>query len=130
MRQSGPCALEIAWAVKYMDHSPAADGVNCQQTALTVITRIKPGQAAGLETLLDRIGGPNITNNSYIRFAAVSTLHFCCWVVVQDDPAFPPSLVFECNHDGPVAPHLDELIEHGRRGLVEIYNYCEGFSPD
>src|SRR5258708_12141919 len=102
MRQSGPCALEIGWAAKYMDHSPAADGVNCQQTALTVITRLKPGQAAGLETLLDRIGGPNITNNSYIRFAAVSTLHFSCWVVFHPDPPLPPTLASESHHNRPV----------------------------
>jgi hypothetical protein len=111
-----------------MNQTSATDGVNAQQSALTVITRIKPGQVASLEKLLDQIGGSNIAGNDYIRFGAVSTLHFCCWVVVQDDPAFPPSLVFECNHDGPTAPHLDQLIEHGRRALVEIYNHCEGFS--
>jgi hypothetical protein len=106
------------------------DGTNAQQQALTVITRIKPGQVASLEAMLDEIGGPNIATNGYIRFSAVTTLHLCCWVVVRDDSAFPPSLVFECNHDGPPGPHLDELIEQGRRGLVEIYNHCEDFSPD
>lgn len=111
-----------------MNYASTSDETNAQQRALTVITRIKSGQVASLEKLLDQIGGSNIANNGYVRFDAVSTLHFCCWVVVRDDPAFPPSLVLESNHDGPTAPHLDELIEHGKRGLVEIYNHCEGFS--
>ena len=38
-------------------------------------------------------GGGDIVGNGLINFGAIETLHFCCWVVVQDDPAFPPSVV-------------------------------------
>ena len=94
---------------------------------MTVITRVKAGETANLEATLERIGG-NITGNGLINFNAIETLHFCCWVVVQDGPAFPTSLVWESNHDGTLENQIGEVLARGKAGLEAIYSHCEGYT--
>ncbi len=97
------------------------------QSALTIITRIKPEQLPALEKLLDEIGG-SVQSNGYIPFTKIASLHFACWVILKDDLQFPPTLVFENNHDGDNETHLDEFIAGSLAGLNAIYSVCEDYS--
>jgi hypothetical protein len=97
------------------------------QNPTTIIIRVKAGMVPDLERILDKIN-QDIPGNGLINFAGIISLHFCCWVVVQDDPNFPTSLVWEINHDGTTESHLDQVIANGRAGLEAIYQYCEGYT--
>jgi len=98
---------------------------NVDQHALSVITRIKPSEFNILAAVLDQIGNPD--TNTLADFHAITSLHFCCWVIVADDPRFPPCLVLESNYDGTLEQHLDQLITHAGAGLDAIYRTCEGY---
>jgi hypothetical protein len=96
------------------------------QNALTVITRVRAEESAALETLLDQIGN-HIKDNDYICFARITSLHFACWALLNNDPNFAPTLVLETSYDGALEDHLQELIREGGRGLDAIYSRCEGY---
>src|SRR5580765_4886548 len=101
---------------------------NVDQHALSVITRIKPSEFNILAAVLDQIGNPD--TNTLADFQAITSLHFCCWVIVADDPRFPPCLVLESNYDGALEDHLDQLITHAGAGLDAIYCTCEGYPAE
>jgi hypothetical protein len=97
------------------------------QSPLTIITRIKSGATAQLEAVLDEIGG-DIVGNRYIRFAEIPSVHFARWVIIDNDPAFPPVLVMEVNYDGNEETLLRAIIQQGMAALNLIYGACEGFA--
>lgn len=99
------------------------------QNALSVVTRIKPDQVAALEDVLASIGN-DIAGNTLVPFARIPSLHFACWVVLNRDAKFAPSLVLEGNHDGPTDAHLDEWVRAAAPGLDAIYSKCEGYPAD
>lgn len=96
------------------------------QNGLTIITRIRSGQAGALEDLLNGVG-KDIKGNPLVHFTDMPSLHFACWVILkQGATAFPDQLVLELNFDGAVDGILEELIQHGGDGLGAIYGHCEG----
>jgi hypothetical protein len=97
-----------------------------RQNPLTVITRIKPGEAGPLGAVLDEIGN-DIRNNRYIRFSEILSVHFARWVIIDSDPTFPPTLVLETNYDGQQEDHLRELTAKGLPALNLIYSKCEDY---
>ncbi len=99
------------------------------QNAFTIITRIKPDRVETLSKLLDEIGG-DINGNPYICFPRIKSIHFACWVILKDDPNFPPTLVMETNHDGDTESHLNDLTANGLNGLTAIYSNCIGYPPN
>ena len=81
--------------------------------------------------------------NSYVRFGETKT-HFARFVVLDgepvedecwdDEPTYPPLLVFASNHDDGHDAYLESLIragkeEDGRPGLNAIFSHCEGYPP-
>jgi hypothetical protein len=96
------------------------------QNAFSVITRVQPDQVDSLQALLDSIGN-DIYGNPTLRFADVKSMHFASMVLLNRDTRFPPSLVFESNHDGDQALHLDDLCTHAAPGLRAIYGKCAGY---
>lgn len=99
------------------------------QNALSVVTRIKPDQVAALETVLAQIGA-DVAGSSLVPFSQITSLHFACWVLLNRDSKFGPSLVLESNHDGPTDAHLDEWVHVAGAGLAAIYSKCEGYPAD
>lgn len=97
-----------------------------QQNGLTVVTKIKQGQAKALDDLLSGIGN-NLKNNQLIRFQRMRELHFASWIILNNDPSYPPYLVLETSYDGDLESHLDQLIEHGQAALDQAYRLCEGY---
>ena len=108
--------------------NPKFQEANVEQHALSVITRIKPDKSDHLGGVLDQIGNPE--TNTLVHFHAITSLHFCCWVIVADDPRFSPCLVLESNYDGALEQHLDQLIAHAGAGLDAIYRACEGYPAE
>src|SRR5580698_5000358 len=99
-----------------------------RQNGLTVITRITQGAAQNLDGLLSHIGN-NLKHNQLIHFSRMRRVHFASWIILNNDPAYDPYLVLETSYDGDLDDHLDELIEHGRAALDQVYSYCEGYPP-
>ena len=96
------------------------------QGALTVITEINPGEQAALNQLLTELGG-DPGGNPQLPLGKVGSLHFACFVIINEDSPYPPLLAFENNHDGTLDTHLEELTEAGIEGLGAIYQHCVGF---
>ncbi|MDQ2686381.1 MAG: hypothetical protein M3Y28_00780 [Armatimonadota bacterium] len=99
------------------------------QNALSIVTRIQPDQVAALESVIASIGN-DVAGNTLVPFAQIPSLHFACWVVMNRDSKFAPSLVLEGNHDGPTDAHLDEWVRAAAPGLDAIYSKCEGYPAD
>ena len=97
-----------------------------RQNGLTVVTRIREGEASALDVLLSSIGN-DLKNNQLIHFPRMNQLHFASWIILNNDPAYPPALVLETSYDGDLESHLDDLIEHGHAGLDAVYSKCEGY---
>jgi len=97
-----------------------------RQNGLTVVTRIKQGQAKALDALLSTIGAA-LKTNKLIRFHRMNQLHFASWIILDSDPAYPPYLVLETSYDGDLEDHLDQLIDYGKQALDQAYRLCEGY---
>src|SRR5437764_4189129 len=97
-----------------------------KQNALTIITHIKPDEIASLNQLLTFIGD-HLSDNQYVRYVEIGTIHFTCWVIIAGDPVYLPSLVFEVNYDGAVEDLYSDLIKQAGPGLDAIYGKCIGY---
>ena len=95
-------------------------------TILTFITKVAPGKAAPLESLLAHIGG-DVPDDPRLPFASLKLLHFASFVLFEDKE-YGPYLVFENNFDGPLDAYLDDLLRHAGGGLHEIYSCCLGYT--
>ena len=89
------------------------------QTAITTISRIKPGRSPQLRAVLGQFTtlGPDSPIN------LISTIHFARWVMIDDDTR----LLFTTNFDGSWDDYIDEFIEKAADGLDAIWSNCEGF---
>jgi len=98
-----------------------------QQHALSIIAEVAADKLAELRSLLQEIGN-DIRGNGHIRFAALSTTHFCRFVILpaSADLGITASLAFESNFDGDLDVHVEELIAAGS-GVTQIFGYCVGF---
>lgn len=95
-------------------------------TILTFITKVAPGRAAHLESLLAQIES-NVPGDPRLPFASLKLLHFASFVLLKDQE-YGPYLVFENNFDGPLDAYLEELLKHAGGGLHEIYGCCLGYT--
>src|SRR5215217_4253984 len=127
-RQLSRPVIQAHDVVEHRMRNPKFQEAIVEQHALSVITRIKPAEFDHLGSVLDQIGNPE--TNTLIDFHAITSLHFCCWVIVADDSRFSPCLVLESNYDGALEQHLDQLIAHAGVGLDAIYRACEGYPAE
>lgn len=96
------------------------------QNALTVIADVKPGERAALNDKLTEFGR-DPDGNAELPLGKIPTLHFSCFVILNEDPPYPPSLVLESNYDGGLEPHLSRWTDVGLEGLRAIFSHCVGF---
>ncbi len=112
--------------------TPLPEPVAQQQSGLTLLARIRDGEVRALRDLLadihEHMNDPP-GEGRYIHFGALTTTHFCRFVLIPADPSLgcPGSLAFESNYDGDLDAHLDELIAAGGDALVSLYEKCVGF---
>ncbi len=100
------------------------------QKVLTVIAKIKPGDAAELEGLLTIIGqdirGHN--QNIYIKLEDFNTVHFCRWALIPNDiNGQKEHLLFVSYYDGKLRDHLDEFVDKAGDALDRIWGSCVGY---
>jgi hypothetical protein len=103
------------------------------QVALTIITRIKPGETESIKQLLKSMSS-NAAQNALIPFGRFSTIHFARLLVLDESTdlqgtMIAPSLVFIGECDAPLDGLLHELVDMAGAGLDMIYSHCEGY-PD
>ena len=106
-----------------------------EQNPLTVVTEIRADCLKKLKEYLKPIGD-DIKNNNVIQFSDFSNLHYCCFIIIEDEN--PPTgsnkanpiLVFEANIDGSVKVFLDGLCDKKPDFMRDVYDCCEGCPPD
>jgi hypothetical protein len=77
---------------------------------------------------LTRIGS-SIDQQQLIQFSNLKSLHFVAWLIIANDPEFPPDLVMEATYDGAQQAYFDDLLKYGAAGVDAIYSFCEGYPP-
>jgi hypothetical protein len=101
------------------------------QEALTVISRIKPGQVQTVKgilgTIADHRDGWNI-----VPFAKLPNVHFGRFVVFDetadlDGNAIPAQLALMTNVDAPLDAHLRDLATICGAGLDTVFEHCETY---
>ncbi|MDX1991384.1 MAG: hypothetical protein SF029_03290 [bacterium] len=101
------------------------------QNTLTVIARIKPGDAGRLEELLDLIGQDirGKDRNIYLKLEDFETLHFCRWVMIPNDGngGQKEFLLFVSYYDGGLRAHLDEFVDRAGEAMDLIWGGCVGY---
>lgn len=75
-----------------------------RQQALTVVAPVRAAVRAGLASRLDAA-----ESDVQDALVAVTSLHFARFVLLDGANGPASRLAFESNHDGELAPHLDEL---------------------
>jgi hypothetical protein len=101
------------------------------QVALTIITRIKPGETEALKQLLASMSDA-VANNAIIPFGRLSKTHFARLMVLEesidlDGAGIAPSLLFMLDCDAPLDRNLQELVDVAGEGLDRIYGHCEDY---
>jgi hypothetical protein len=101
------------------------------QVALTIITRIKPGETEDIKQLLKAMGN-NAAQNDLIPFGKFSTVHFARFVMLDESidlhgTVISPRLVFMAECDAPLHRLFNELADMAGDGLDKIYSHCEGY---
>ena len=104
------------------------------QVALTIITRIKPGEMEDIKQLLKTMR-KNVAQNDIISFSKLSTVHFARLMVLEasvdlNGALISPSLVFIAECDAPLDRLLNALASMTGEGLDTIYCHCEDYPAD
>ena len=109
-----------------------------RQQGLSVVAPIQNGRVEELRELLERVRQQVIDEmngedsaDHLIRFNDTPT-HFARLVLIDQDPGYPPQLLFASNHDGDGNKYLDALIaastlSSGENGLDLIWGHCKGY---
>ena len=109
-----------------------------RQRGLSVVAPIQNGRVEELRELLERVRQQVIDEmngedsaDHLIRFNDTPT-HFARLVLIDQDPGYPPQLLFASNHDGDGNKYLDALIaastlSSGENGLDLIWGHCKGY---
>ena len=101
------------------------------QEALTVITRIKPGQTQTVKGILGTIADHRDSSNT-VPFAKLPNVHFARFVVFDetadlDGNPIPAQLALMTNVDAPLDAHLRELATLCGAGLDIVFEHCEDY---
>jgi hypothetical protein len=62
-------------------------------------------------------------------FDKIENLHFCSFVIVEAEPGFEPTLIFEATFDGARDDFIRDLLRVAGRGMHEVYSNCPGYPP-
>src|SRR5712692_2194589 len=94
------------------------------QVALTIITKIQPGETEAIKQLLKTMNN-NVAQNDIIPFGKFSTIHFARLMVLDgsidlNGSMISPQLVFIGECDAPLDHLLNELVDIAGEGLDKI----------
>jgi hypothetical protein len=101
-----------------------------EQSALTIVARVKAGAVQDLRSLLATMQ-PDPAGNAVIPFGRLSGVHYARMVVLdgEDGPDgnIPPHLLYLSDVDGPTGRHLEELVDVAGSGIDAVFGFCEGY---
>jgi hypothetical protein len=100
--------------------------------ALSILVKIKPGMKQALADVLQEIVNLGVEKNELIPFGKITSIHFARFVILHENidaygKPLAAHLVFDTSYDLPLVDHLEELVRYGRKGLEQIFSYCENF---
>jgi len=101
-----------------------------RQLSVAIIAPVRPRRLAQLRRLLEAMG-EDPTGNATLPFGSLRGVHFARLVLLErtsdlDGNAIPAQLLYMCDIDGPLADHLDELLDLAP-GLDRVFGGCEGY---
>ena len=101
------------------------------QEALTVISRIKPGQIQTVKGILGTIADHG-DRWDIVPFAKLPNVHFARFVVFDetadlDGNPIPAQLALMTNVDAPLDTHLRDLATICGAGLDTVFEHCENY---
>ena len=108
------------------------------QSALTVVARVRDGEAGGLDRLLAEMGD-GVANGEVLDFESLTGVHFARLVLVpaatdHRGRPLPADLVYIADLDVSPSRHLTELARALGAGVDRVFSHCEGYprspSPD
>lgn len=102
-----------------------------QQSALTIVARVRPDAVEALRALLAGMQA-DPGGNAVLPFSRLRGVHFARLVLLDAASdlagrAIPPQLVLLSDVDGPLEHHLDELLDGCGDGLDRLFGCCEGY---
>ena len=115
------------------------------QSPFMIMAAIEPGRETELHELLSEMNlQPGIADpkNSLVPFFQFQQLHFARFVILKantnedirefgvEPRAWPPTLVFVGDVDGPRDLFLAELVIRAEDGLRQIFSHCRGFDAE
>ncbi len=106
-----------------------------EQKPITVVLDILEDRKKELGDYLGKIGN-NIKTTKEIQFSTLKTLHYCCFIIIEDEEPLPgyakaaPILVFEANIDGTPKEFLADLIKQYPEFAHNVFRCCQGYSKD
>lgn len=103
------------------------------QVALTIITKIVPGETDTLKQLLTSMSS-DVAQNDLIPFGKLSNIHFARLMILEEardlnGTVIPPHLVLIGECDAPLDRLLHDLVDQAGEGLDTIYCHCQGYPP-
>ncbi len=97
------------------------------QSALTLVTPVIPGQRVKLDIILKKIR-EELDAGTFHVFEDVGTIHYARFVILDNQLSNGKvNLVFSSDYDGKEDEHLLRLATTGGDKLDELYNCCEGY---
>lgn len=98
-----------------------------KHTLVTFITDIDAARRADLDSLLAHLE-TDAAGNALLPFRQMASIHYASFSIFPNESGKArDTLVFEINGDGDVGALVDELCEHGQKGLEAVFGGCEGF---
>ena len=101
------------------------------QVALTLVAKVRPGEAGSLKELLETMGD-GVANGSVVDLGALDGVHFARFVVLDEatdlrGEPLPASLLYMSDLDVSRERHLGQLVDQSGEGLDRLFGHCEGY---
>ncbi len=101
------------------------------QVALTLVAKVRPGEAGSLKELLETMGD-GVANGSVVDLGALDGVHFARFVVLDEatdlrGEPLPASLLYLSDLDVSREHHLGQLVDQSGEGLDLLFGHCEGY---
>jgi hypothetical protein len=101
------------------------------QDGLTLLFDTREDKMQDLIQLLNKLS-ENIEENDVIPYSKMRKIHFSRWVIMDattdvDGNAIPAHLLFESDYDGNETDHINEMLDYGLKGFIQVFRSCKGF---
>ena len=100
-----------------------------QQSSLTIVADVRPGETESLGEILATMGD-GVANGSVVDLSSLSEMHFARFFLLEETTdlsgrPLPAALLYMSDFDVPKDRHLTELA--GSPGIDRLFGHCEGY---